>query len=61
MKQVVNILKRNEVEKRKNILHLEIDYELLTLHDAIVANDEKQIKESKRKLEQYRKELLELQ
>ncbi|WP_017753573.1 hypothetical protein [Calidifontibacillus oryziterrae] len=61
MKQVVKILRKNEAEKRIPVLRLEIDYELLTLYDAIVANDEEQIKKSKIILEQFRQELLRLE
>lgn len=60
VKQVVRVIKRNEAAKRIPVLRLEIDYELLTLYDAMVANDEAQIKKSKLILEQFRQELLRL-
>lgn len=60
VKQVVRVIKRNEAEKRLPVLRLEIDYELATLHDAIVAKDEAQIKKSKLILEQFRQEMLRL-
>ena len=61
MKQVIDVFKREEAENRLKVLKFEIDYELLTLHDAIIEGNEKQIKQSKEKLEKYRKELLELE
>lgn len=61
MKQVVRVLRRNEAEKRIPVLRLEIDYELATLYDAIVAKDEDQIKRSKIILEQFRQEMLRLE
>ncbi|WP_374723811.1 hypothetical protein [Calidifontibacillus erzurumensis] len=61
MKQVVRVLKKNEAEKRLPVLKLEIDYELATLYDAMMANDEAQIRKSKLILEQFRQELLRLQ
>ncbi|HHW38237.1 MAG TPA: hypothetical protein GXX18_13535 [Bacillales bacterium] len=60
MKQVVRVIKRNEAEKRLPVLRLEIDYELATLYDAMVVNDETQIKKSKLILEQFRQEMLRL-
>ncbi len=61
VKQVVRVLKKNEAEKRLPVLKLEIDYELATLYDAMMANDEAQIRKSKLILEQFRQELLRLQ
>lgn len=61
VKQVMRVIKRNEAEKRIPVLRLEIDYELATLYDAMVANDKAQIKRSKIILEQFRQELLRLE
>lgn len=61
MKQVIQAYKSNEGEKRIAVLKLEIDYELATLHDAILANDQRTIEECKRRLEQLRLELVRLE
>lgn len=61
MKQLMNTLKKRDYEKeRKAVLRLEMDYELLTLYDAISENNEKQKAKSKEKLEKIRTELLRL-
>jgi hypothetical protein len=61
MKQVIQTFKRTDGEKRIAVLRLEIDYELATLHDAIVAEDYGIIDECKRKLEKFRQELIRLE
>lgn len=61
MRQVINGYKKNSTEKRLMVLKLEIDYQLTTLHDAMVEEDQTQIKRSKDILEKYRKELLSLE
>lgn len=61
MKQLMNLAKKMEVEKKKKaVLRLEMDYELATLFDAMNEKDEKQKVESKQKLERIRQELLRL-
>lgn len=40
MRQVINALKRTDAEKRIPVLRLELDYELATLYDAMMENDE---------------------
>lgn len=61
VKQLMNISKRNTVEKEKKaVLRLELDYELATLFDAMNEQNEQQQKESKQKLERIRQELLRL-
>lgn len=60
MEQVIQKSKRSDAEKRIPVLQLEIDYELTTLHDAMLAEDIEAMKESKRKLELLRQELLRL-
>jgi len=61
MKQLMNLAKKMEVEKKKKaVLRLEMDYELATLFDAMNEKDEKQKVESKQKLERIRQELLKL-
>ena len=61
MKQVIQTLKKTEAERRIPVLRLEVDYELATLHDALVAKDSEQIKRSKKKLERLRQEMLQLE
>ena len=59
MKQVVNSLKKKDIEKeRKAVLRLELDYELATLFEAMNDNNEKQKKKSKEKLKKIREELM---
>lgn len=61
MRQVIQTLKRTDAEQRIPVLMLEIDYELVTLHDAMVAGDHEAMDESKEKLEQLRQELVRLE
>ncbi|MEQ2526038.1 hypothetical protein EKG37_09555 [Robertmurraya yapensis] len=61
MKQLMNSLTKKDPEKeRKAMLRLEMDYELLTLFDAMTDNNETQKIKSKAKLEKIRTELLKL-
>ncbi|PWA13367.1 hypothetical protein DCC39_00290 [Pueribacillus theae] len=61
MKQVIQTLRRKDAEERLPVLHLELNYELATLYDAMVENDEAKINESKEKLESLRRELIRLE
>ncbi|HET7580973.1 MAG TPA: hypothetical protein VFK33_16960 [Bacillales bacterium] len=61
MKQVMQTLKRRDAERRIPVIRLEIDYELVTLHDAMVTKDTEAIEETKKRLEQLRKEWLRLE
>lgn len=57
----MNTLKKRDLEKeRKAVLRLELDYELLTLFDAMAENNDIQKAKSKEKLEKIRAELLKL-
>ncbi|ASI35865.1 MULTISPECIES: hypothetical protein [Exiguobacterium] len=58
MKQVIEAYKRKDAEKRIPVLRLEIDYELATLHDAIVESDAEAVGASKERLEKYRQEMV---
>ncbi|WP_257350607.1 hypothetical protein [Pseudalkalibacillus decolorationis] len=60
MKQVIQTLKKNEAERRIPVLRLEIDYELATLHEALSTKNPEQINRSKKKLERFRQEMLQL-
>jgi hypothetical protein len=58
MKQVVHIIRKAEIEKEYvKLLHLELDYELATLHDAVQEKDSKQIEKSKTRLTEIHGEL----
>jgi hypothetical protein len=61
MKQVVNMYKKMDGQKRLAVLRLELDYELATLYDAMVENDEIKKTECKQKLATLRQEMIRLQ
>ncbi|MEH7222407.1 hypothetical protein V7112_01240 [Bacillus sp. JJ1566] len=61
MKQVINDLKRKDGEKRLAVLRLEVDYELATLYDAMIDNDELKKAECKKKLQKLSKEIIKLE
>ncbi len=58
MEQVMQAFRRKDGEMRIPVLRLEIDYELATLHDAMLAKDLLMMNETKHRLEQLRKELI---
>jgi len=60
VKRVMNGVKRIDSEKRKAVIRLELDYELATLYEAMLQNDEEKKNECKRKLEKLRQELIHL-
>lgn len=61
MKQVMNSIKKKAIEKeRKAVLRMEMDYELAVLFEAMGDNNESKKKESKKRLEMIRQELLTL-
>ena len=58
MKQVVHVIRKADVEKEYvKVLHLELDYELASLYDALQQDDEKQISKSTNRLQQIHREL----
>ncbi|MFC4617206.1 hypothetical protein ACFO4N_00525 [Camelliibacillus cellulosilyticus] len=59
--QVIQTLKRMDAEKRIPVLKLEIDYELATLHDAMVNQNTDDIRSCKTRLEKLRQELMRLE
>ncbi|MEW9677847.1 hypothetical protein ABRT01_17055 [Lentibacillus sp. L22] len=61
MKYVMEALRRKEAEEKLPVIRMEIDYELVTLHDAMKANDTVQIIKTKERLEQLRRQLLEIE
>lgn len=52
---------REEAKKQLPAIRLEIDYELVTLHDALLEDDRVQIIRSKEKLEHLRIQLLHIE
>ncbi|MDT2047493.1 hypothetical protein CHN50_10790 [Priestia aryabhattai] len=61
MKQVVNMYKKNDGQKRLGVIRLELDYELATLYEAMVENNEEKKNQCKQKLEKLRQEMIALQ
>lgn len=61
MEQVIQAYNRKGAEQRIAVIRLEIDYELASLHDAILEDDRKTIKNCKKRLEQLRLELIQLE
>ncbi|TMN23450.1 hypothetical protein FH966_11555 [Lentibacillus cibarius] len=61
MKYVVENLRRQADKNKLPVIRIEIDYELMTLYDAIQANDRVQIIKSKERLKTLRLQLLDLQ
>jgi len=58
MKQVVNLIRKADVEKEYvEVLHLELDYELASLYDAMERKDEIEMQKSKKRLKEIHKEL----
>ncbi|ALC86189.1 MULTISPECIES: hypothetical protein [Bacillaceae] len=61
MRQVVHIIRKNDLEKEKiQTLKLELDYELATLFDAMTDESEDDINKSKERLKEIHQQLGEL-
>ncbi|RKQ16348.1 hypothetical protein D8M05_07665 [Oceanobacillus bengalensis] len=60
MKFVMETMKRKEAIERLPVIKLEIDYELLTLYDAMQADDHVQMIKSKERLEFLRQQMNEI-
>jgi len=58
VKYVMETLRRKEAQEKLPVVKLEIDYELVTLHDALQADDKVLIIKTKERLEQLRLQLL---
>ncbi|MBO8171177.1 MAG: hypothetical protein H0Z33_04700 [Bacillaceae bacterium] len=58
MEQVMEAFKRTDAERRIPVVRMEIDYELATLHEAILQGNDQKIKECKENLDVLRKEML---
>ncbi len=61
MKYMMEAIWREEAKKQLPAIRLEIDYELVTLYDALQVDDRVQIIRSKEKLEQLRLQLLQIE
>lgn len=61
MKYMMEAIWREEAKKQLPAIRLEIDYELVTLYDAMQSDDRVQIIRSKEKLEQLRLQLLHIE
>jgi hypothetical protein len=61
MKYVMEALRRKEAEERLPVIRMEIDYELVTLYDAMQADDKVEMIKAKERLEQLRTQLLEIE
>ncbi|WP_082234307.1 hypothetical protein [Halobacillus massiliensis] len=59
MKHVMEALRKREAEERLPVIRMEIDYELVSLHDAMLAEDQDQIKKCKERLYELHKQLVE--
>ncbi|WP_339227564.1 hypothetical protein NSQ77_18605 [Oceanobacillus sp. FSL K6-2867] len=61
MKYVMEALRRKEAEERLPVIRMEIDYELVTLFDAMQADDKVAIIKAKERLEELRKQMLQIE
>ena len=58
MKQMIKIIRKVDIQKQYlHILHLEQEYELASLHQAMEQSDEKEIERSKQRLKEIRDEI----
>ncbi|WP_077622154.1 hypothetical protein [Sediminibacillus massiliensis] len=60
MKYVMEALKQREAQEKIPGIRMEIDYELVTLHDALQENDQQEIERTKHRLNELREQLYEL-
>jgi hypothetical protein len=61
LKYILEEVRRQEEKEKIPVVKMEIDYELLTLYDALQEQDRVQIIKSKERLKHLRMKLLELQ
>lgn len=57
MKYVLEQVKKKENRQMVSVIRMEIDYELVTLYDAMQANDQAAMKKAKEKLRELVKRL----
>ena len=60
MKYILEEVRKQEEKEKLPVVRMEIDYELLTLYDAMQADDKVQIIKSKEKLNLLRDKLIEI-
>jgi hypothetical protein len=60
LKFVIESMNKEKERKKLPVIKMEIDYELLTLHDAMKAGDKVQIIKSKERLKVLREQLMKL-
>lgn len=58
---MIQTFKRKDAEERIPVLRMEIDYELVSLHDAMAEESLEKINQCKVRLEQLRQELIRLE
>lgn len=61
LKYVMEALRRKEAEERLPVIRMEIDYELVTLYDAMQAEDTVSMIKAKERLEDLRKQMLQIE
>lgn len=59
--EIMRALKAKRIEERIPVLRLELDYELATLHEALLSGNAAAVAASKAKLEELRQEMLKLE
>lgn len=61
LKYVLEAIRRREEEEKLPVIRMEIDYELLTLYDALQVDDKVQIIKTKERLGQLHFQLLRIE
>lgn len=61
VEDMIKAFKSNRAEQRASVLRLELDYELAVLHDALQSGNVAEADNAKRRLEEMRKEMLQLE
>jgi hypothetical protein len=61
VKYVMEALRRKEAQEKLPVIRMEIDYELVSLYDALQAEDTVEVIKAKEKLEQLRKQLIQIE
>src|SRR5690625_5957483 len=54
LRYVIEVLRQKEAREQLPVIKMEIDYELVTLHDALLVDDRVEIIKAKERLEQLR-------
>lgn len=61
MRYVIEALRIQDAKAQLPVIRMEIDYELVTLHDAMLANDKVKMIKAKERLEHFRQQLLKIE